>query len=235
MIVFAVLFTAFSALVQGTIGFGFAVLSVPVLSLVDPQLAPVPQLLVTLPMTVFMVWRERTHLDLHGVGWVLAGRIPGAILGLVLLETFTETALEVTIAVIVLGAVAIIATGVSVVRTRATQFGAGVASGTSGLVASVGGPPVALLYRDAAGGTVRSSLAAIFTIGIIISIFTRGVSGNISRTDVEVAVVLLPAVLVGLWASRWFTGWAEGRYLRGGILALSALAALGLIVRALVD
>ena len=69
----ACLLTAFAATVQGTIGFGFAILSVPVLSLLDPALAPVPQLLIMWVMTFGMFWRERRDVDLRGVGILLFG------------------------------------------------------------------------------------------------------------------------------------------------------------------
>ena len=52
---------AIAALVQGTVGFGFAIVSVPVLSLVNPALAPVPQLLVQVPLSFGMFLRERRH------------------------------------------------------------------------------------------------------------------------------------------------------------------------------
>jgi len=223
--------TIAAGLVQGTIGFGLSVVSVPVLSLLDGDLAPVPQLLVAFPLALAMVWREWRDLDLSGVGWVLAGRVPGAILGVVLLKAFSETALDVLIAGLVLVGVAIVASGVVIRLNPATKMAAGIASGTMGLVASVGGPPLALLYRDLAGGTLRSSLNAIFAIGIVFSIGVRGVTGEISGNDLQVALFLLPAVFMGLWLSRFFTDRAEGPVLKRAVLVISALAATGLLLR----
>ncbi len=223
--------TVAAGLVQGTIGFGLAVVSVPVLSLLDRDLAPVPQLLIALPLAVAMVWREWRHLDLSGVGWVLAGRFPGAALGVVLLKMFSETALDVLIAGLVLVGVAIVASGFVIRLNPFTKLTAGVASGTMGLVASIGGPPLALLYRDVEGGKLRSSLNAIFAIGILFSISVRGVTGEISTDDVRVALFLMPAAFLGLWLSRYFTDQIEGAALKNGVLALSALAAIGLLFR----
>lgn len=226
--------TVAAGLVQGTIGFGLAVVSVPVLSLLDRDLAPVPQLLIALPLALAMVWREWRHLDLSGVGWVLAGRFPGAALGVVLLKTFSETALDLLIAGLVLVGVAIVASGVVIRLNVFTKLSAGIASGTMGLVASIGGPPLALLYREVEGGTLRSSLNAIFAIGILVSIAVRGATGEISTTDIRVGVFLLPAAFAGLWLSRFFTDQIEGATLKNGVLAISALAAAGLILRTLV-
>ncbi len=227
----AFVITIAAGLIQGSIGFGLAVVSVPVLSLLDRDLAPVPQLLIALPLAVAIVWREWRHLDLSGVGWVVAGRFPGAALGVVLLKTFSESALDVLIAVLVLAGVVIVASGVVVRLTPITKMAAGIASGTMGLVASIGGPPLALLYRDVEGGTLRSSLNAIFAIGIVFSITVRAATSEISGSDIRVAGLLLPAAFLGLWLSRFFTARIEGRGLRTAVLAISGLAAVGLLLR----
>lgn len=70
--------TFVAALVQGTIGTGLDMLSVPILTLIDPALAPVPQLLVTLPPTVAMFRRERHAVEWVGAIRVAAARIPPA-------------------------------------------------------------------------------------------------------------------------------------------------------------
>lgn len=230
VLVLALAVTVAAGLVQGTIGFGLSVVSVPVLSLLDRDLAPVPQLLITLALALAIVWREWRHLDLSGVGWVLVGRLPGAALGVVLLKTFADTALDALVAALVLIGVAIVGSGVVIRLTPFTKITAGVASGTMGLVASIGGPPLALLYRDVKGGTMRSSLNAIFAIGIMFSIAVRGATGEISNTDIKIALVLLPAALAGLWLSRFFTDRIEGAALKKAVLLVSALAAAGLLV-----
>lgn len=234
ILVIAFAITVAAGLVQGTIGFGLAVVSVPLLSLLDRDLAPVPQLLIALPLAIAMVWREWRHLDLSGVGWVLTGRFPGALLGVVLLKVVSDTALDVLIGGLVLVGVAIVASGVVIGLSPVTKFVAGVASGTMGLVASIGGPPLALLYREVEGGQLRSSLNAIFAIGIIMSITIRVLAGEISGDDIRVGAVLLPAAFLGLWLSRYFTDRIEGPALKAGVLAVSALAAAGLLLRSLV-
>ena len=230
----AFIITVAAALVQGTIGFGLSVVSVPLLSLLDRDLAPVPQLLIALPLAVAMVWREWRHLDLAGVGWVLVGRFPGAAVGVVLLKLYSDSALDLLIGGLVLAGVAIVASGVVIRLNPATQVAAGLASGIMGLVASVGGPPLALLYRNAEGGRLRSSLNAIFAIGIVFSILVRTATGEISGNDVRVGAFLVPAAFLGLWLSRFFTARAEGAALKNGVLAISALAATGLLVRSIV-
>lgn len=227
----AVVVTAMAAGVQGIVGMGFAVLSVPVLSLVDPDLAPVPQLLVTAPMTAWMAWHEREHIDLHGVGWIIAGRVAGAAIGLALLKLASDRMLDVLIAGSVLIAVAILGRGLTLPRTRSTKTVAGTLSGVAALVASIGGPPLALLYKDERGPVIRATLATIFTMGIAITLSTRILGGEITATDVRIAAVIFPGLVVGLGVSRLLRHRLEGAPIRAAILVLSTLAAVGLLIR----
>jgi uncharacterized membrane protein YfcA len=230
----ALVVTFAAAAIQGVVGMGFAMVSVPILALIHPSLAPVPQLLITLPLTVAMAWRERRHIGLSGIGWIIGGRIPGAIIGIGLLAVATQQTLDIAIALVVLGAVAIIASGFHVKRTRLSEFGAGLASGVSGFIASIGGPPLALLYTRDDGPTVRSNLAAIFTLGLTITISARFVSGNIAFTDVRVAVILFPALVAGYFVSFRFKNRVSQGAVRNAILVLSLFGAVGLIIRAVV-
>ncbi len=230
----ALIVTFIAAAVQGVVGMGFAMVSVPILALINPSLAPVPQLLITLPLTVSMAWRERHHIDLSGIGWIIGGRIPGAVIGVALLAVATQQTLDIAIALVVLGAVVIIASGFHVKRTPVSEFGAGLASGVSGLIASIGGPPLALLYTRDDGPTVRSNLAAIFTIGLLITISARALTGNITLSDVRVAVVLFPALVAGYLVSFRFKNRVSQGVVRNAILLLSLVGAIGLIIRAVV-
>lgn len=225
--------TLVAGMLQGTVGFGFAVLSVPILTILDPALTPIPQVLMAFPVALTMAIRERAHLDLHGAGWIIAGRVPGAVIGALLLSAVSEATLNVIIAGVVLAAVAALASGLRVRLDPVTKFSAGVVSGITGTTSAVGGPPLALLYRSATGGTLRASLGAIFSIGVVINVTTLTVAGQIHWSDVTTALLLLPAAAAGLWLSRFLTGKVEGEPLRRAILVVAALAAGGLVVRTL--
>ncbi len=229
----ALIITVAAAAVQGTVGLGFAMVSVPLLSLIHPSLAPVPQLLTVLPLTVTMAWRERHAIDLHGFWWLIGGRIPGAFLGITLLAVASARTLDIFIALTVLGAVVVIAKGIHVKRSPATKLAAGIASGTTGVVASIGGPPVALVYSSEDSDTIRSTLAAVFTIGALTSASFRYASGNISWDDVRVALVLLPAVGVGYAVSLFLKDRVARNQVRTGILIVSGLSSAALLIRAI--
>ena len=233
--VFSIAFvvTAAAATLQSTVGFGFAVASVPLLRLIDPQLAPVPQLLMIVPLAVSMAIRERASMDIQGIRWVLLGRVIGALAGWALLAIATDLVLDLSLAFIVLMAVFALAVAKTIPRNPTTETVAGTVSGIGAMVSSIGGPPLALLYRDAGGKTLRSSLAAIFVIGLIITITTRAVGGLISTQDLVLAAYLLPAVAIGFYCSQFLIGRMEGAPLRLSILVVASVSALGLILKAI--
>jgi uncharacterized membrane protein YfcA len=227
----AFVIVCFSAVVQGSVGMGFNIVSVPLTLLIDPRMAPVPMLFVAIVLTSFTVLREPGHVDLHGTWWILGGRIPGVLVGLGLLAVTTTRTLDVIIGGSVLTGVLLMAFAPPLVRTRAVDFGAGIVSGTLSTVSAIGGPPVGLLYKDEAGPTIRATLGAIFTIGATITLVGRGLAGRIVATDLQLALVYLPAVLIGFSISTHVNRKLEGARFRTPILVLSALASAALLLR----
>jgi hypothetical protein len=229
----ALFITLLAAVLQGTIGFGFAVLSVPLLTLLHPDLTPIPQILVALPLSAGAFWRERRDLDLSGVGFIVLGRVPGSLLGAWMLTWVVERSLDLIIAAVVLAIVIAVASGVSIPLTNRNRVLAGVASGFAGTASAIGGPPIALLYRSAGSGTLRASLGAIFTIGVLVSIASLAVTGPFARSDFIYTAMLTPPTLLGFWISNRLTMHVSQRRVGQAILLVSALAAVALLARAL--
>jgi uncharacterized membrane protein YfcA len=231
--ILALVVTAGAASIQGLVGVGYGMVAVPVLALISPQLAPVPQLLTVIPLTVLMAWGEWSDIDFRGVGWLLGGRVPGAAIGVALLAVASQRFLDLFIGVVVLLAVLVLARGFAVRITPTSQFGAGVASGTTSMVASIGGPPTALLYSGEKAATIRSTLAAVFTVGVLFTITVRLFTGNITESDLSVSLVLLPAVILGWVVSKGAIDRVPQEKVKSGVLVVAAAAAIGLIIRAI--
>ncbi len=224
-----------AAALHSTVGFGFALISVPLLSLLNPLFAPVPQLLVVFPLTLAIVFRERQAVEVRSTLWIFAGRLPGAVLGVALLKLLSTAALDVLMSVMVILGVAIVVTHGSFRRTPAREFGAGVASGTMAMVSAIGGPPIALLYRNDEGPTVRANLGLVFSVGLCITISVRAAAGEVSWDEVAIGAALLPAVLLGLRASGVLIPRVDGSRLRNAIVLVAGVAALMLLARGLLS
>ena len=223
---------ALGSLVQASVGFGAAVLAAPLLLLIDPSFVPGPMICAGLVLTSLIATRERAAVDIRGVAWALVGRVPGMLAGLLVLLWLPKTTLELVIAGLMLLAVALASLGPRIKPRRGTLFVAGIASGVMGTVASVGGPAVALVYQHAPGPTLRGTMAGYFIFSSSISLVGLSAVGLLGKHELLAALVLVPGVLVGFVLSRWTHKVLDGGHTRPAVLALSAIAALGVVLRA---
>lgn len=184
--------------VQGTTGIGFALIFAPVAGLIHPALLPLALLVLMVPLNAFVVWRERSAVDWHGFRWIAVARVAATPLGLLVLTAVPKTRLGLLI-----GGATVLAAAVSLITpdfhpSRGAFLGAGVATGISETATGVGGPPLALIYQHAPAPRMRSTVAASFLLGEVVSIallLARGVGG---RAEALEALWLLPALLVGM-------------------------------------
>lgn len=232
IMVLAAAITLLAGATQGTVGFGFAAVSVPLLTLVDPVLTPIPQIMLALVLSISMAIRERTAIDLRGVRWLLSGRITGTLIGAWLLGLLTERTGSIVIGAVVLAAAVAMLAGLSIRRRPVSELGIGVISGTSGIVAGVGGPPLALLFANEEGPAIRSTLATVFVAGQSMSVFVLAVSGRMTSVDVSIAGTLLVPLLAGFVMSSWLRQFVYGPRLRRAIIVGAGLAALALLIQA---
>lgn len=231
--VLATLIAAVATFVQGSVGFGSALIAAPLLALIDPRLVPAPVILVSFVLAVLMAHRERAAVDIRGVGWALLGRVPGTLTALALLHWMPREVFPWIFSALILVAVALSLTGAHVTVTRRTQMLAGAASGVMGTMTSVGGPPMALLYQHAKGETLRGTLSGFFMFSTTMSIVGLTAIGLLGWPEVQAAITLLPGCLVGFVLSSRTRDLLDRRHTRHAVLLLSAAAALALIAKQL--
>ncbi|MCB9655715.1 MAG: sulfite exporter TauE/SafE family protein [Deltaproteobacteria bacterium] len=232
LLVIALVITLAAAALQGTIGVGFSVVSVPLLALIDRRLAPVPQLLMAVPLVILMALRERRAIEMRSVLRASIGRVPGAALGAVLLSVASAQVLDFAIAAIVMMSAVLIGGGLRLPRRASTEVGAGVLSGVTGVVASMGGPPVAMLFVGEHPSVVRANLAAIYSLGVLVSVGARVLAHAISWTDVMMSLWLMPGLFGGLFVSRFFVGRVNAAGVARAVLFVCVVAGVALVLRA---
>ena len=76
--------------IQGSIGFGANLFAVPLLALINPELIPIPILIVNPIMNLMLAWRERGNVDRPALISALIGRVPGVVLGVVALSLISS-------------------------------------------------------------------------------------------------------------------------------------------------
>ncbi len=228
-----VLLAAFGGtLVQGSVGFGFALLAVPALLLVEPSALPVTPLFLAIPMVVTMALRERGAIDLPGFWRMTAGRVPGTLAGTWVVVALGSDATTALVGALLVGAVALSLVAASVVATPGTQVAAGFVSGVMSTTGAIGGPALGLAYQDRPGPELRSTLALAFAVGVVLSLASLAAAGEVRGEQVGWALQLLPAMALGLWASRFTARRLDGRWLRPAVLGFAALAGVAALLRA---
>jgi uncharacterized membrane protein YfcA len=223
----------FGATVQGAVGFGMALVAAPILVLIHPAIVPGPLMVAGMALTVLVAWRERDSIDLLGVRWGLVGRVPGVALGAWLLSYLPLSAMSLAVGVAVLLGVALASSGRRVTPGPRVLLGAGFVSGVFGTVASIGGPPLALVYQYETGPRLRGTLAGYFIVGGCMSIAALFWVGRFGASELFWTLALLPGTVLGFALSGLFTRWVDAGRTRRAVLAISVAAGVAAVLRPL--
>ncbi|MFB9892145.1 sulfite exporter TauE/SafE family protein [Planobispora takensis] len=184
---------------------------------------------VTLPLFTLMVeWRR---VDWRGLGFALLGRLPGSLLGGLVVVYVSTRALGVMVGAMVLVAVALTVRAAAVPRNPATLAGAGFVSGVTGTATGIGGPPMALVYQNAKGPQIRATLAMFFFLSAAQSLVILAVLGRLPARALGFGAVLIPFLVAGFLVSGPLRRYLDGGRVRAAILTVAALSALGLILQ----
>ena len=186
-------------------GFGFALVTVPVMALVvGPKDAVVLSAIVGLVSNWGVLVRNRSDVDRPVAARVLLGSMVGMPLGVLVLTRIAEDPLKILIAVAVLASAAVLATGRTLADPRPrTDVVAGFASGLFNTSIGISGPPVVMLLagRGMAKAPFRATSVTVFGIAGVVALVLFGISGRYDQTVLVAAAVALPAMPLG-----WLTG-----------------------------
>ena len=221
------------ALVQGVVGLGLGLVAAPVTVLAAPEL--MPGLLIALAMVLPLMTLVGQHQDIdwHGLTWSLPLRVVGTVVGVLVVAYFSERALGISIGLMVLAAVVLTWRAVDIPVTRRTLAAAGFVSGITGTATSIGGPPFALLYQHRSGEQIRSTMAVYFIVGAGLSLTGLAVSGSLTGQELALALLLLPAVLLGVVLSVPVRRHLAPHLVRPAVLSVCAASAVVLLAKSL--
>jgi uncharacterized membrane protein YfcA len=222
-----------AAVVQGAVGLGYALIAAPLLSATRPELVPATVIATGIALSLLMAGREHRSVDLRGMQWLVVGLLPGTVVGAALLAVASTRALQLLVAVAVLVGVAVSLVRPVVSAGKGTLVGAGVVAGVFGTTASIAGPPVAIVYADRPGPTLRATLSVVFVVSGILSFTGALLAGAVSGRALLWSAGLVPSAAVGFALSKPLAHRIDGPAVRISVLAVSGLAAVVLLVRAL--
>jgi uncharacterized membrane protein YfcA len=230
---FALIFV--SAVLQSLSGLGFALLSAPLLAATVGGAEAVSTIIITgtaCDMAILAMRRSVPRPAGREV-WALAGwSVPGMLVGAWLLASLPAAGLQVFVACVVIGAVAL--------RLRSRERGvvvrpawavpAGLLSGALSTSTSLGGPPSVfyLVHRDLTPHAMRDTLVTVSLVRLPLSVAALVLAGT--WQTYEYWLPLVGAALLGqLVGARAFHAFGSSGYERVvlALLVTSALVSVG--------
>ncbi len=214
-------------------GFGFAMVSVPLLALLLPIKAAVAlQFPYCLALFLYQAWHYRKYFVWGLVRPVLLGTAVGLTLGAFMLYYLPEAALKRALASFI--AVAVLFNALPMGRAAAARYAhspwwgrfCGFISGSFLGAYTIGGPPAALYIMSATQDPreAKSFLASLFSAQFILIAFVYGLGGMFSWHGLRDSLLYSPVVAVGSALGFWAFAKASSHLYRH-VVSLMLLAA----------
>lgn len=200
-LVAAILFL--SSFVRSAVGFGDALLAMPLLTLVleVQQASPLAALVgSTIALTILLQdWRS---IDLQASWRLIVASMPGIPVGLLLLKTAPESVVKAILGVLLVGFGLYQVAGPRLppLQRRGLAFPFGFAAGILGGAYNTSGPPV-IIYgalRQWSGERFRATLQGYFLLTGLLILIGHGLSGLWTTAVLRQYLIVLPIVLLAI-------------------------------------
>jgi uncharacterized protein len=221
---------AFAAAIQSTMGFGFALVAVPIIAVAeDPKVAVVAVTAIGVPMTLWNSIRWRADLQVRPMVMVVGASLVG------ILARAPDRALTFAIGIVVLVLTVWLWRGLRLPPGPRTEVAAGVASGALATSTGTNGPPLVIAFQamEMERDAFRATLACCFLVQGVVALALFWAGGLITH-DVRVAFVVgVPAIVAGTLLGERLSTRVHGHAFRVAVLALLGLSGALAIVGAL--
>ncbi|HYI24057.1 MAG TPA: sulfite exporter TauE/SafE family protein [Thermomicrobiales bacterium] len=223
-----------AAAVSGLAGFGFSIVSVPMLLIVhDPGTVLALNKVLTLGTTWVILLDTWRYISWRRLARLLPFAIAGLFVGVAVLLAVETTTIKLIVGVMVICFAILLLSGrIRLVTERpwmapVTGFASGISSTSTGM----SGPPL-VLYFTVIGMGVQAFRATSVTYFLALDAvgFPALISsGIISRSDLILAAVMMPSALLGRWVGSWLVPHVSAARFRRivlGLLLFTGLVAL---------
>ena len=234
----AIVITCGAAVCQSLTGFGFALVMLPLLSLVwDVKSAVVTTSVLSTISLLPLALQARRHVRLATTLAMVAGSLVGTPVGLWILEWIDPQALKIFVGVVVIAAsiIAYRVRQVKAMQARAVPAAVtGVMSGVLGGSTSMGGPP-AIFYVMGTEPNVeifRGTLISFFLLSGLYRVGGFAVVGRVTMDVARISAITLPAMALGLLAGVWLRPRVPEETFRLLVLLILILTSVAVIISA---
>ena len=230
-----------AAMLKGMTGFGFALLAVPLLSLLFPMQSLIPAMtLFNLVTSVYILSSIKLKVKAKYFLPMLLASFVGIPIGVYVLTYFPEKMLELAAGISIFSISMVFLLGgnqqASESRRKKPIVFAGFLSGILTSSMSIGGPPIALAMnrKGYSKESFRKIFALVSVINASISSVLYVVKGLFIAFSLKFALILLPVIIVGAKVGDLLSGKVNQLVFRRIVLYLNMLLGLFIIVRTIV-
>ncbi|WP_181447084.1 sulfite exporter TauE/SafE family protein [Streptomyces sp. NTH33] len=226
------LIIALASFAQALSGFGFALVAVPLLTLLtSPQNAIVVVTALGGVLSLAVCVHQRDHVNVRIAGLVSGAGLVGMPLGLLAMTVLSAPSLSVLIACVVLVFAFLIGRGMTFRRGAGPTVVSGVASGALLTSTGMNGPPLVAAFQamGLAPREFRATLQATFCVQDALALAGFLAVGRLTVDGLLLVGVGLPGLLVGWWCGdRVFARTDSARFKKIvlGVLVASACVSL---------
>jgi len=226
----------FSAVVTAVAGFGFGLMSVPLMSLaIDLHSAVIVSSIVAVLANAVQTMLFRRHLDVRLGNRLLIASVAGLPIGYVIYALVNDDILRIVLGVGVVVAVAALARGLNLAHLGPRiDWVLGFVSGVLNTSISTSGPPLVfdLQARKLAPEAFRATINYIFLASGFLGLILFTVGGKVHGHELRAGLIAAPALALGMWVGLPLRRRFSPERFRVLVLVLLVAGAVGAVAKA---
>ncbi len=215
MYVIAVIFLA--ALIRSTVGFGEALVAVPLLALRIPVAVAVPlAVLVSVIVAATVVVQDWRYIHFRSAGWLVMTSLAGIPLGLWLLLKFENHLAKMILGLLIAGFASVFLLANSLIHLKREHTGwlvcAGFISGVLGGAYGINGPPLVIygILRRWSPQHFRATLQGYFLPASLVVLVSDAALGLWQPAVTRYFLVAIPGLALAMLIGRYLHGKIKG-------------------------
>lgn len=231
-----------SFIIKGLVGFGNPLLSNPMMAMrLDNKVITPANLILDMPVNVYIVWRYRKDFDLKialpVAAWVMLGVIPGTLF----LKTGSPWMIKAILGLLVIGLgveMALRDSSDSSKKAKSNAIVRAVVSFSSGIMGGLFGINMFFLsYLERVSCNRQqffSNSCFVFLLENIFRIILYIINDMFTPESVQIAMISIPAALLGVWCGGRIDKSMEEHTVRKAIVGIFILGGISILMKALI-
>jgi len=193
--------------VRATLGFGEALMAVPVLALIIPiQVAAPVAVLISISVAAVILLQDWRHVHVRSASWLILATLVGTPLGLLLLTRVPGNAVKACLGVLILAFAlyGLVRRELGVLKDDRLAWAFGFSAGVLGGAYGMNGPPLVIYgaLRGWSAQRFRATLQGYFLIASMMAMAGYGLSGLWTAGVTHYYLVSLPGVAIAMVLGR---------------------------------